>query len=162
MTTSTATVTGCGALNAIWSRCSKTITATFRDAKFLYLILRHPDTPWHVRLVLLFPVAYGCSPIQLFPNFIPVLGQLDDLFVLWIANRLVVRLVSNKICQECREKAGTTKLAELFGPRTNTKTPSMHQSNLVTPREQQTIPKTIDYDAGLGYGKDFCTQSSEA
>lgn len=50
------------------------------------------------------PIAYICSPIQLLPNFIPVIGQLDDLFMIWVANRIVQRLVSEKIRRECREE----------------------------------------------------------
>ena len=113
---------------SMWSRCGETISATFRDVKCLCLILKHPDTPWHVRIVLSIPVAYVCSPIQILPNFIPVLGQLDDLFVLWIANRLVLRLVSEKIRGECREKAGTTKLSLLFAAKPDTGVSSAYQS----------------------------------
>jgi uncharacterized membrane protein YkvA (DUF1232 family) len=54
-------------------------------------------------MVLFLPVAYICSPIQLLPNFIPVLGQLDDFFMIWVANRLLERLVSEDIRRECRE-----------------------------------------------------------
>jgi uncharacterized membrane protein YkvA (DUF1232 family) len=100
------TVTRCGPLSEIWSRCGKAISATFRDVRCLCLILKHPDTPWHVRIILSFPVAYVFSPIQLFPNFIPVFGQLDDLFMIWIANQLVLRLVSQQIRRECREAVG--------------------------------------------------------
>lgn len=105
------TMTRCGALATIWSRCGKTIAAIFRDIKCLCLILKHPDTKWYVRAVLFFPVAYLCSPIQLFPNFIPVLGQLDDLFMIWIAKKLAVRLVSEKIRLECQEAAGQSNRA---------------------------------------------------
>jgi uncharacterized membrane protein YkvA (DUF1232 family) len=45
-----------------------------------------------------------CSPIQLLPSFIPVIGQLDDLFVIWISNRIIQRLVHKEIYRECREK----------------------------------------------------------
>jgi uncharacterized membrane protein YkvA (DUF1232 family) len=86
-----------------WSRYSRAVTATICDVKFLYMVLRHPDTPWHVRMVLFLPGAYICSPIQVLPSFIPFIGQLDDVFVIWVANRLVERLVSEQIRQECRE-----------------------------------------------------------
>ncbi len=105
------TATRCGAFGTIWSRCGEAITAIFRDIKCLCLILKHPETKWYVRIVLFFPVAYLCSPIQLFPNFIPILGQLDDLFMIWIAKKLVLRLVSEKIYRECREAAGQDKRA---------------------------------------------------
>ena len=59
------------------------------------------------------PVAYICSPIQLLPNFIPVLGQLDDLFMIWVANRIVQRLVSEKIRRECREEDARNESRDL-------------------------------------------------
>jgi uncharacterized membrane protein YkvA (DUF1232 family) len=102
-----------------WSRCSQMITGTIRDVKCVYLVLRHPHTPWHARLVLFFPVAYICSPIQLIPSFIPVIGQLDDLFAIWIANRLLERLVTEDIRRECREAAGWPK----FNPASDTLLP---------------------------------------
>lgn len=86
-----------------WSRCGHAITATIRDVKCLCEVLRHPDTPWYARMVLFLPVAYICSPIQILPNFIPVVGQLDDFFMIWLANRLLKRLVSEDIRRECRE-----------------------------------------------------------
>jgi uncharacterized membrane protein YkvA (DUF1232 family) len=113
MTQSMATTVDRGGIrNVIWSKCAKSISTTFREVKCLFLILKHPDTPWRVRIILFFPVAYICSPIQLFPNFIPVFGQLDDLFAIWIANQLVLRFVSEKIRLECTEKAGATKLVD--------------------------------------------------
>lgn len=42
----------------IWSRCSKVISTTIRDVKCLFLVLKHPETPWYARAVLFFPVAY--------------------------------------------------------------------------------------------------------
>jgi uncharacterized membrane protein YkvA (DUF1232 family) len=65
--------------------------------------MRHPDTPWYVKMVLFVPVVYVFSPVQLIPSFIPFIGQMDDLFVLWVANRLLERLVSEEILRDCRE-----------------------------------------------------------
>jgi uncharacterized membrane protein YkvA (DUF1232 family) len=45
----------------------------------LYLVARHPDTPWYAKLFVAAVVAYAFSPIDLIPDFIPVLGYLDDL-----------------------------------------------------------------------------------
>jgi uncharacterized membrane protein YkvA (DUF1232 family) len=100
-----------GIAGIIWSRCSHVINATIRDIKYLYLVLRHPDTPWYARVVLFFPVAYICSPIQLIPSFIPVIGQLDDLFAIWIAKRLMEHLVSEDIRGECGEAVGRPKFS---------------------------------------------------
>jgi uncharacterized membrane protein YkvA (DUF1232 family) len=90
--------------SAFRAKCGRAITTALRDVKCLYLTLRHPDTPWYARAVLFLPFAYICSPVQLLPSFIPFIGQLDDLFVLWIANRLLERLVGKEILRECREE----------------------------------------------------------
>lgn len=80
------------------------------DIIFLYRLLRHPHTPWHVKSILAIPVLYLCSPIQLIPNFIPVLGQMDDVLLVWITKRLVRRLVDRETWQDCRQAAVSTRL----------------------------------------------------
>src|SRR5919109_5561263 len=59
----------------------------------VYLAARDPRTPWYVRLLIFFVVAHTFSPIDLIPDFIPVLGTLDDLIItpggLWLAVRLI-------------------------------------------------------------------------
>ena len=102
-------VIGPQAPDMFWSRCGRAITAIISDVKCLYLVLRHPDTPWYARIVLFLPIAYLCSPIQIIPSFIPVIGQLDDLLVIWIANRLVKHLVREDIRRECRDAVGLQK-----------------------------------------------------
>ena len=60
----------------------------------LYLAARHPATPWYAKLVVAIVVAYAFSPIDLIPDFIPVLGLLDDLLLVpagvWLALRLAL------------------------------------------------------------------------
>jgi len=77
------------------------MVAFVQDIVFLYRLLRHPKTPWYVRGLLVLPVMYICSPIQLIPSFIPVLGQMDDVFVIWITKRFAQRLVDEKTRREC-------------------------------------------------------------
>ena len=80
------------------------------DVVFLYRLLRHPETRWYVRGLLFIPVVYLCSPIQLIPNFIPVLGQMDDVFVIWIAKKVARNLVDEKALRECHVAAAATRL----------------------------------------------------
>jgi uncharacterized membrane protein YkvA (DUF1232 family) len=80
------------------------------NVAFLYRLLRHPDTPWYAKGLLFLPFIYLCSPIQLIPNFIPVIGQMDDLFVIWIAKTFARKLVDKKTWQECDDAAAATSL----------------------------------------------------
>ena len=63
------------------------------DAVTLWFAARHPDTPWPAKLACAVAVAYALSPIDLIPDFIPVLGFLDDVLLLpalmWLALRLL-------------------------------------------------------------------------
>jgi uncharacterized membrane protein YkvA (DUF1232 family) len=68
-------------------------------------ILRHPQTPWYVRVVAITVIAYAASPIDLIPDFIPVLGYLDDLILLPLGIILVVRLTPLAIRQDAVRKA---------------------------------------------------------
>lgn len=71
----------------------------------LYLAARHPGTPWYVRLLAAGIVAYAFSPIDLIPDFIPVLGYLDDLILIPLGIALVIRLVPAPVLAECRARA---------------------------------------------------------
>lgn len=64
-----------------------------RDGVTLWFAGKHPGTPWHAKALVVFVVAYALSPIDLIPDFIPVLGYLDDVLLLpgliWLAIRLL-------------------------------------------------------------------------
>ena len=57
------------------------------DTAALYFAFRDPRTPWAARLVAILTVAYAFSPIDLIPDFVPVLGYLDDLIIVPAGNR---------------------------------------------------------------------------
>lgn len=76
-----------------------------RDTYTLYLACRDPRTPWYVKLFAGGIVAYAISPIDLIPDFIPVLGYLDDLILLPSAIVLAVKLIPEPVLVECRAKA---------------------------------------------------------
>jgi uncharacterized membrane protein YkvA (DUF1232 family) len=81
------------------------------DVVFLYRLFRHPKTRWYVRGLLFLPVIYLCSPIQLIPNFIPVLGQVDDVFVIWVTKKVARNLMDEKVWRECHSAAAATMLS---------------------------------------------------
>ncbi len=71
----------------------------------LYLAARHPGTPWHAKLLVAAIAAYALSPIDLIPDFIPVLGYLDDLILIPLGIALAVRMIPQPILEECRARA---------------------------------------------------------
>ena len=66
---------------------------------------RHPETPWYARAAIFCVVAYALSPIDLIPDFIPVLGLLDDLILLPLGIYLALKLVPEHIMAEARVRA---------------------------------------------------------
>jgi uncharacterized membrane protein YkvA (DUF1232 family) len=71
----------------------------------LYLAARHPETPWYAKLFVAGIVAYALSPIDLIPDFVPVLGYLDDLVLIPIGIAIAVKLVPSAVLWECRARA---------------------------------------------------------
>lgn len=71
----------------------------------LYLAARHPGTPWYAKLFVAGIVAYAFSPIDLIPDFVPVLGYLDDMILIPMGIALAVRMVPPSVLAECRARA---------------------------------------------------------
>ena len=82
-----------------WARTLK------RDILTLYLAARDRRVPWYAKLVAGCVVAYALSPIDLIPDFIPVLGYLDDLILLPLGIALAVRLIPPVLLEEHRKAA---------------------------------------------------------
>ena len=78
-----------------------------RDAVAVYFAARDPRTPMLARFMALAIAAYALSPIDLIPDFIPVLGYLDDLLIVPLGLLLVIRLLPPEVLAESREKATT-------------------------------------------------------
>lgn len=76
-----------------------------RDAMTLWFARSHPGTPWYAKALGAFVVAYALSPIDLIPDFIPVLGYLDDVILLPILIWLTVRMLPPEVLSESRLKA---------------------------------------------------------
>ena len=76
-----------------------------RDGTALWFAGRHPDTPWYAKAMGVLVVAYALSPIDLIPDFIPVLGYLDDVLLLPALIWLTVRLLPAHVLAEARAQA---------------------------------------------------------
>ena len=71
----------------------------------LYLACRDPRVPWYAKAFGALVIAYAFSPVDLIPDFIPILGYLDDLILLPIGIAVTVKLIPKKIMRECISKA---------------------------------------------------------
>ena len=72
------------------------------EALAVYLATRDPRTPWYAKALVFFVVAHTFSPIDLIPDFIPVLGYLDDLIVTPLGIALAIRLIPDEVLAEAR------------------------------------------------------------
>jgi uncharacterized membrane protein YkvA (DUF1232 family) len=77
----------------------------------LYLALGDPRTPWYARAFVVFVIAYALSPIDLIPDFIPVLGYLDDLILIPAGIYLALKMIPGGVLEECRQKAKTETIS---------------------------------------------------
>ncbi|BFN28250.1 hypothetical protein PSCT_04399 [Pseudomonas sp. SCT] len=76
-----------------------------RQVMVLWFACRHPATPWLPKLVAIAIVAYALSPIDLIPDFIPILGYLDDVILLPLGIWLVIRLLPPLVLGHRRQQA---------------------------------------------------------
>lgn len=74
----------------------------------IYLACKDPRIPWYARVLASCVVAYAFSPIDLIPDFIPVLGYLDDIIIVPVGIWLVLKMIPSAVLAECRQKAAAT------------------------------------------------------
>ncbi|MBX5171205.1 MULTISPECIES: YkvA family protein [unclassified Rhizobium] len=87
------------------SRAKNWAKSLKRDIVALWLAARDPRVPWHAKAVAAAVAAYALSPIDLIPDFIPVLGYLDDLLIVPLGIMLATRLVPADVMTALREQA---------------------------------------------------------
>jgi uncharacterized membrane protein YkvA (DUF1232 family) len=92
-----------------WARVIK------RDVHAIWLAARDPRTPWLAKAVALVVAAYAVSPIDLIPDFIPILGYLDDLVIVPLGILLVVRLIPFELMTEYRDAAAKAAARPVSG-----------------------------------------------
>lgn len=80
-----------------------------RDIHALYLAGRDPRVPWYAKAVAMLVAAYAFSPIDLIPDFIPIIGYLDDLILLPLGVLLVIKLIPPEIMAEHRASADASQ-----------------------------------------------------
>lgn len=76
-----------------------------RDLGALYLANKRSDVPIYAKIISILVVGYALSPIDLIPDFIPVLGYADDLILVPLGIYLVIKLIPRDVLEECRQQA---------------------------------------------------------
>src|SRR5437773_5919806 len=82
-----------------------------RDVVAVWIAARDPRVPWYAKVLALAVAAYALSPIDLIPDFIPVLGYLDDLIIVPLGILLVIKLIPAELMAEFRAEAARRERA---------------------------------------------------
>jgi len=86
-----------------WKQSARTLKS---ETHALYLAYKHPQTPWYAKVFACFVIAYAFSPIDLVPDFIPILGYLDDLILVPLGIALALKMIPTSVMVDCRMQAG--------------------------------------------------------
>lgn len=89
----------------MWQRLKDWARSLRREAHALYFAARHPGTPSYVKVAILVIAAYALSPIDLIPDFIPVLGLIDEALLLPLAIAWALKHIPSDVIAECRARA---------------------------------------------------------
>ena len=77
------------------------------ETYMLYLAYKDPRVPWYAKAFIIATVGYALSPVDLIPDFIPVLGFLDDLIIIPLGIYLSIKMIPKEVFEECRGKVKT-------------------------------------------------------
>jgi uncharacterized membrane protein YkvA (DUF1232 family) len=77
----------------------------FQQFRIIRRALRHPQVPWYAKAVSGCAVLYVFSPIQLIPNFIPIIGQMDDVLVVSLGIKFLRRCVPKNVLDDCENSS---------------------------------------------------------
>ena len=86
-------------------RWKKRVKQLKSETYAIYLASKDPRVPWYAKALIIFVVAHTFSPIDLIPDFIPVIGYLDDLLIAPLGIAMALKLIPKEILVECRERA---------------------------------------------------------
>lgn len=76
-----------------------------KEVKVLFLAYKRPNVPWYAKVFAILVVGYALSPIDFIPDFIPILGYLDDLVLIPLGVALAIKLIPPDVLEECRAEA---------------------------------------------------------
>ncbi|MFH0768900.1 MAG: YkvA family protein [Chloroflexota bacterium] len=92
---------------AAWKQKANLLTT---ETFALCLAYKDPRVPWYAKVFVAAIIGYAISPIDLIPDFIPVLGYIDDLIILPAGIFLAIKMIPRGVLEECREKARTGQI----------------------------------------------------
>jgi uncharacterized membrane protein YkvA (DUF1232 family) len=101
----------------MWQRLAASLRTRageqYQQVKVILRALVHPGVPWHVKMICGCGMLYVVSPLQVIPNFIPVIGQMDDVLVIGLCIRLLKRSLSPAVLEECRRQPSSRSEASV-------------------------------------------------
>ena len=103
-------------LSDLHLRLRREFISVTKQIYLLYLIIKHEEVPWPAKIAGGCALGYVFSPIQLIPNFIPIIGQSDDILILYIGLKVVRRFTppaTLKQCEACADSVSTAQIAKL-------------------------------------------------
>jgi uncharacterized membrane protein YkvA (DUF1232 family) len=86
----------------VWKQKAKLLRS---ETHALYLAYKDPRVPWYAKVLMAAVIGYALSPIDLIPDFIPVLGYLDDLIIVPTGVFLALKMIPKEVLEECRQRA---------------------------------------------------------
>jgi uncharacterized membrane protein YkvA (DUF1232 family) len=106
------------AFSRVWwqaqkSRLQRDLTLIAKQVHLFTLLIRHPEVPRPAKIAGGCAIAYIFSPIQLIPSFIPIIGQLDDLLVLFIGTKVIRKFTPMSVLKECEARAELASSAHI-------------------------------------------------
>jgi uncharacterized membrane protein YkvA (DUF1232 family) len=90
-----------------WKRQAQRLS---QEARVFYFAFKHPRVPWYARLIAVCTAAYLFSPVQLIPSYIPFIGFLDDVLVLFVGVKILRKIIPPDVLMECRALADAAEM----------------------------------------------------
>jgi uncharacterized membrane protein YkvA (DUF1232 family) len=92
-------------MNSFWDGWKQKARQLKRETYALWIACRDPRTPWFAKVLAVLVTGYAFSPVDLIPDFIPVLGYLDDLVLIPLGVALTVKAIPKDVLDDCRQQA---------------------------------------------------------
>src|SRR5690606_15969977 len=86
-------------------RLQRLVDGARRDALIIYLAARDPRVPWHAKFLAVTAAAYVLSPLDLIPDFIPILGLIDELLFISLAFWMIRQMIDDDVMEDLRVRA---------------------------------------------------------